>query len=153
MRNRGYSNVQQSSLIKEIFHVKCSFYVNIHNFWSATHFGPIPLYLSFLHYILHLITIFVREGTDVFLHTNLDIFDAGQNCTLVGPGHGSMVFGLSTKSYILSGTCSVQTLLLSGDSGWQPMVFVSCLEMGAGLTSFTLTSAIVRFNKSLFAIA
>ena len=32
------------------------------------------------------------------------------------------------------------------------MVFVSCLEMGAGLTSFTLTSAIVWFNKSSFAI-
>ena len=32
------------------------------------------------------------------------------------------------------------------------MVFVSCLEMGAGLTSFTLTSAIVWFNESLFAI-
>ena len=43
----------------------------------------------------------------MFLHTNLDIFDAGQNCTLVGPGHGSMVFGLSTKSYILSGSCCV----------------------------------------------
>jgi len=32
-----------------------------------------------------------REGVDVFLHTDLEIFDAGENCTLVGPGHGSMV--------------------------------------------------------------
>jgi len=28
---------------------------------------------------------------DTFLHTNLDIFDAGQNSTFVGPGHGSAV--------------------------------------------------------------
>ena len=34
---------------------------------------------------------FLREGVDVFLHTDLEIFDAGENCTLVGPGHGSMV--------------------------------------------------------------
>ena len=27
----------------------------------------------------------------MFLHTDLDVFDAGQNCTLVGPGHGSLV--------------------------------------------------------------
>ena len=34
---------------------------------------------------------FLSEGVDVFLHTDLEIFDAGENCTLVGPGHGSMV--------------------------------------------------------------
>ena len=34
---------------------------------------------------------FLRKGVDVFLHTDLEIFDAGENCTLVGPGHGSMV--------------------------------------------------------------
>ena len=34
---------------------------------------------------------FLSEGVDVFLHTDLEYFDAGENCTLVGPGHGSMV--------------------------------------------------------------
>ena len=32
----------------------------------------------------------VREK-DTFMHTNLDMFDAGQNSTFVGPGHGSAV--------------------------------------------------------------
>ena len=31
------------------------------------------------------------QEKDVFLHTNLEMFDAGENSTFVGPGHGSAI--------------------------------------------------------------
>jgi hypothetical protein len=36
--------------------------------------------------------VYERYGGEWFLHTDTDRFEAGENCTFVGPGHGSPLY-------------------------------------------------------------
>lgn len=56
-------------------------------------FSPLP--------VTHISGVFVlsprsgpyeRKEGEYFLHTDTDTYDAGENCTFVGPGHGSAVY-------------------------------------------------------------